>query len=354
MILAFLILAFAAGLLFDGMIYSGTLFAVFQDRTYSDEGLKRAEEFEPESSFTLLVRTGNRSFFQSVGDLSICGRREVRRHIYLYLTRDREYLKAAIARSGMYLPVINAIFRENRDLPRDLALLPLLESGFDPHAVSRSRALGLWQFIGGTSAILGLKADAWIDERRDVEKSTRAAILHLRMLYRHYGNWELALAAYNGGSGYITRAMEKTGRRGFWELLESGALRRETAEYVPRFAALLFIYHNLDLVNLDGEIHDGHSFATTELPVPSSVGMDDISRLSGTPLATLRKLNPELSTIQPPPYARLYTLRVPEAKASHPSPGSARPAGDISTWDRIGGPSALDILLTLDSHSPRL
>ena len=333
--LVFLCVGLPALFILESITFSGNLFSNFQDRTYNEEGLRRAMDSYPRVPLYSLPEQGERPFFAAVNDLSICKHREVRRFMYQYLTRDREYIKASILRSRQYLEIIHDIFESNNELPRELALLPLLESGFDPQAVSRSRAVGLWQFIRGTSAILGLKTDSWLDERRNVEKSTRAAILHLHSLYRRFGSWELALAAYNGGSGYIHRAMEKTGARTFWELHEKGALRQETAEYVPRFAALLVIYTNMDKLNLESEIPAYRPANTVRMSLPGSVSIERISRLSDTPMRTIRQYNPELNSAVTPPYYTTYNLKIPSRTRRNLMKKTAELTVSNIKWDNL-------------------
>ena len=136
-----------------------------------------------------------------------------------------------------YRRFVDASIRE-RGLPPELLVLPLLESRYSARAVSRSGASGLWQIMGNTSGALGLRSDEWLDERRDFWKATQAALRKLDDNHRQFGDWYLALAAYNCGSGCLRRLLAVSGTRDFWELRERGLLRRETAEYVPAFIAL--------------------------------------------------------------------------------------------------------------------
>ena len=311
-----LIMALGALMVFDSRLFSREVFSIFQDRIYSAEGQKKAEDFDPESEIFNFPKNDNKEFFKSLEDLSICRKKDVRKFIYLYLTGGREYIRGGIENASFYLPLIEEVFRRHNDLPRELMLLPLLESGFNPRAVSRSKAMGLWQFIKSTGNIMGLKDNRWVDERRDVEKSTGAALQHLRNLYSLYNNWELALAAYNGGAGYISRAMKKTGAKTFWELQKSGVLRDETSEYVSRFAALVIIYQNQKLFGLHREIRTRPLPETLTITAPRPVDINALSRRTGTPVELIRKLNPELKTRFTPDNDRDYTLRLPRKVVS--------------------------------------
>jgi membrane-bound lytic murein transglycosylase D len=128
------------------------------------------------------------------------------------------------------------IFSE-KGLPRELAYLPLVESGFNPHAYSHRRAAGLWQFMPRTAKKFGLKIDWWIDERRDPVKSTQAAARYLQYLYERFGSWPLALAAYNAGEGRVNNALDKVGESDFWSISATPHIKKETRDYVPSYIA---------------------------------------------------------------------------------------------------------------------
>ncbi len=296
-------------------LLSWGLINLFTDREFTAEGLEKAEAFNPDRDILFLPQIGGRDIFESSRDLSICRNREVRRHIYLYLTSKRPYLVRAIERSHLYEETIRKVFRENSDIPEELILLPLLESCFDPYAVSTSKAVGLWQIMDNTAGPLGLRTDRWIDERRDVEKSTAAAIRHLRTMHSLFGRWDLALAAYNGGAGYLKRTMESAGTGDYWRLIERGLLRQETSEYVPKFIALVLIYKNQRLFGIHEDITPPEKAETGRITLERPADLRDVARLGGEKVETIRKLNPELKTLITPPTMPRYRLLVPlEAK----------------------------------------
>ncbi|MFA9561436.1 MAG: lytic transglycosylase domain-containing protein, partial [Nitrospirota bacterium] len=142
-----------------------------------------------------------------------------------------------------YKEIVEPIFQEF-GLPTDLMYLSLVESGFNPRAFSRARASGPWQFMKATGRMYKLNVNWYVDERRDPIKSTVAAAHHLRDLYDRFGSWPLALAAYNAGSGKVSRAIRKTGSRDFWKIRRTWYIRRETKDYVPRFIAATLIAKN--------------------------------------------------------------------------------------------------------------
>ncbi|MDR3237238.1 MAG: transglycosylase SLT domain-containing protein [Spirochaetia bacterium] len=292
----------------DSRLYAWTLVDVITGREAAEDS------FDPENDILFLPQLGKKDFFESIDDLSIARKKDVRKFINLYLSKGRNYTIKGIERSVMYKEVIDAVFAENPDIPAGIACLPLLESGFNPRAVSRSKAVGLWQFMLNTADPLGLKNTRWVDDRRHIEKSTRAAVRHLRGLYRTFGSWELALAAYNGGGGHVRRSMDKAGTWNFWELLETDTLRTETSEYVPRFIALLIIYKNQELFGLSGLIKAAKPAEAGTVLITYSVPLSAVARLSGTHIDTVRSLNPDLIAEATPP-EHDYTIILPLEQA---------------------------------------
>ena len=155
-------------------------------------------------------------------------------------TRGRAIVARGLRRAGRYREMISRILREE-GVPQDLIYVAQAESAFEPLALSRARALGMWQFIAGSGARYGLDHTWWVDERRDPEKSTRAAARYLRDLYGMFGDWYLAMAAYNTGENNVMKAVERTGYADFWELYRRNALLKQTKNYVPIILALAII-----------------------------------------------------------------------------------------------------------------
>lgn len=166
--------------------------------------------------------------------IPIPDREEIKRYLSYYL-RNREFTERLLQRANHYLPIIRPVL-EKYGLPAELAMLPAIESAFNPFAVSRSGAAGLWQFIPSTARRYGLRVDNLVDERFDILKSTEAAALYLRDLYSTFRNWELTLASYNCGENCVWR---RTGGIDFWQT--QVFLPEETKNYVPNFFALLLI-----------------------------------------------------------------------------------------------------------------
>jgi len=153
----------------ETQLLSWGLFNLFADTQYTTEGMEKIESFDPDRDILYLPEIKDKDIFQAARDLSICRHNAVRRHIYLYLTKGRQYLIRAIENSYHYNDMIDEVMKKNHDLPEEIGLLPLLESCFNPQAVSSSKAVGLWQFVDNTARPLGLRHDRWIDERRHVK-----------------------------------------------------------------------------------------------------------------------------------------------------------------------------------------
>src|SRR5213593_4609371 len=240
-------------------------------------------------------------------DYSVAQNDDVRYFLDLFTSSRREIVETWMGRSGRYLAMIQEVFR-SQGLPTDLAFTAMIESGFDPRAVSNARAKGLWQFMAPTARGYGLRVDRWVDERLDPEKSTVAAAAYLRDLYRQFGSWELAHAAYNAGEGKVIRAIRVTGSSNFWNLTRTKHLRRETREYVPAIQAATLIGRDPDQY---GFTVGGDPWDDTErVTVPGSTDLRRLSTGAGLSLEMLRGLNPTLVRGITPPGAR-WDVRIP-------------------------------------------
>jgi len=214
-----------------------------------------------------------------------------------------------LRRSGRYVPMMKAVFRE-AGLPEDLVYLALIESGFNPYARSWKRAVGPWQFIESTARRYGLTVNWWEDERRDPEKATRAAARYLADLYGRFGAWDLAMAAYNGGEGRIGRAVRRTKTDDFWKLRDTRHIRRETKNYVPKYIAATMIARNPARYGFDGLRYDD-PLTYDEVRLETPIDLAVAARLAGVTVRDLKDLNPSLKRWATPPYRRGYVLRVP-------------------------------------------
>jgi membrane-bound lytic murein transglycosylase D len=233
---------------------------------------------------------------------------KVETHLRFFHTSIRERFEQWLIRLGRYKPTVDRIFSEF-NLPSDLVFLSLVESGFNPHAYSRARATGPWQFMKGTAKLYGLRVDDYVDERRDPIKSTVAAARYLRDLYDLFGAWPLAMAAYNAGEGKVLRALNKAQADSFSEIAGTKLLRRETREYVPRIMAATIIAKNPMAFGFSAAEPEPHEFE--EVAVPGALHFRDIERVAGISMSELRHLNPELRKDVTPPGEAGYQLKVP-------------------------------------------
>ena len=237
----------------------------------------------------------------------------IQAEIDLFTTgREKKFFIDSYRRSGRYRDYIVSELRK-AGVPEELSWLPLIESGFKVKALSRARALGLWQFIPSTGFKFGLKRDVFIDERLDPEKSTQAAITYLKELHQIFGDWTTALAAYNCGEGRVLRVIRGQNVNyldDFWDLFER--LPFETARYVPRFLATLHVLNNKERYGLDAVTVDP-PFQFEISTVAKQMHLRDIANTIGMDMAGLTELNPELRYKILP--RERYQLRVPTGKA---------------------------------------
>ncbi len=249
---------------------------------------------------------------------------------YFSTDRGRRLLISGLRRAGRYRALIHRIFDEE-GVPQELIFLAQAESGFLPRAVSRKKATGMWQFVLLRGREYGLKQSPYSDDRLDPEKATRAAARHLRDLYQRYGDWYLAMAAYNCGPGTVDKAVERTGYADFWELRKRNVLPKETANYLPIILAMTIMAKNpreygLEEVDADPAL----AFDLVEITAPTSLML--LADLAECPVSQIRELNPALLKNTAPAG---WQLRVPER---HRGDGAAhagdRPGGEAKRMAR--------------------
>ena len=232
----------------------------------------------------------------------------VQGHIRFFNVSIRNRFEQWLIRLSHYRPLVDSIFTEFQ-LPSDLIYLSLVESGFNPHAYSRARAAGPWQFMKGTAKVYGLRVDSYVDERRDPVKSTVAAARYLRDLYDLFGTWPLAMAAYNAGEGKVMRALHTAQAESFSDIAKTRLIRRETKEYVPRFMAATIIAKNPDRYGFPQNDVRPHQFE--EVVVRRPIHFKAIANVTGISYQELKVLNPELRRDATPPDDPEYRLKVP-------------------------------------------
>ena len=241
-------------------------------------------------------------------DLPVVMNDRVKKSIIYFQTVARDAFHKWLGRSTKYKPMYMKILKQY-GLPEDLIYLSLVESGYNPHAYSWARAMGLWQFISSTGRLYGLQRDWWIDERKDPEKATDAAARFLRDLYNQFGSWDLAMAAYNGGPGRVSKTIKKQKTIDFWKL----KLKRQTMDYVPLIYAATIIakepekYGFTDIEYEDEVVWD-------EVSIDRCLDLKVVAREIGCTFQELKDLNPEILRGYTPPNYKKYKLKIPVGK----------------------------------------
>ncbi len=269
--------------------------------------LSGADQFPPENEGLTLLPD------DMVFDFPVVENEKVRYYVDYYTGPARGTFTRWLQRSERYVPFMRKIFEEE-GLPQDLSYLALVESGFNDKAYSWAHAVGPWQFIESTGNHYGLSNDWWRDERRDFEKSTRAAAKFLSDLYDRFdGDWYLAVAAYNAGGGKISQAVRKYETRDFWELTRGSYLQPETKNYLPKLLAVLTIAKNPEeygFVDLDSLAPLDYDLVT----VSDVTDLDLVAKLCEVSYDEIKALNPELKRWCTPPGVDEYELRIPAGK----------------------------------------
>ena len=232
---------------------------------------------------------------------------------YYQKGRGRTTIEMGLERVGKYQPMIEQILKEE-GVPLDLIYLCQAESAFIPRALSRAKAKGMWQFIPARGKEYGLRQNWWIDERSDPEKSTRAAAKHLKDLYDEFGDWYLAMAAYNSGPGRVTRAMNRTGQNDFWKLVEKKALPKETINYIPTILALTIIGKNPEKYGFN--VAPARALETERVGVDKATDLRVIAETLDIPVQDLKDLNPHILRWTTPPNDSEFDLVLPKGYAT--------------------------------------
>ena len=261
------------------------------DFTY-EEVAERIEKMESEMDFELNDRVF--SFIQ------------------YFTVRNREYMKMVLARKEQYFPMYEETMKDY-GMPVEIQHLSIIESGLDPKIKSHMGAMGLWQFMPATGREYGMEVNPDIDDRMDPEKSTKAAAKYLKALYKMFGNWEVALAAYNCGPGNVRKAIRHSGGKNtFWGIYDY--LPKETRSYVPQFQAMLYILNHLEEHNLHLE-EPSYPMEYEQLNFDKTFQLKTLASLTEVCLKDLEKLNPSIKQGRIPESHRSMSIRIPKSKA---------------------------------------
>lgn len=246
-------------------------------------------------------------------DLPVTYNEKVSRWVAFFQHRGQKWFRDWLERATIYMPMIQHELKK-ANLPTDLAYMVMIESGFMPNAVSHASAVGPWQFIEATGKRYGLKNAYWLDERRDLKKSTLAAIRYLKDLHREFGSWYLVAASYNMGENGLRRQIKKHGTKDYWALIQKNALPKETQDYVPKILAAMLIskapnlygFRNLEKMNpLEYDV----------INVPGGTDLVDLAEHLSVTKKSLQDMNAELVLGYVPRNINSHYIRIPRGSS---------------------------------------
>ncbi len=262
------------------------------------------------SSKEPVLQLSNDSDTPLVFDIPVTYNKAVRFWIVYFQTTGRGWFKTWLERSSRYMPRIQSQLRR-AGLPQDLAYFAMIESGFSSHAVSQADAVGLWQFMEPTGNRYGLRTEWWLDERRDSEKSTKAAIGYISDLYRLFGSWYMVAASYNMGETRLKKLTKRYSTNNFWKLSELGVLPKETKNYVPKIIAAMLISKAPGLYGFrDLDYHSPQAYEY--FSAPPGTDILSLANYLGVSAQYMKDLNPELIHGYIPRTASAHQIRIPK------------------------------------------
>jgi len=277
-------------------------------------------------------------------DLPLMMTDQVAGYISYFSGRGRGVFERAFARSGRYHDMIVSTLKDE-GVPQDLIYLAQAESGFHPLAVSRVGARGIWQFMGSRARGYGLSHSMYVDDRQDPEKSTRAAARHLKDLYNQFGDWYLAMAAYNSGPGTVQAAVKRTGYADFWELYRRNVLPKETRNYVPIILAMTIVSKNLSQYGFDDvSMEESAKFDTVTIDYPVDLRL--VAQCVNSTAPELQELNPSLLRLTTPREGK-FDLHLPAGTKDSYDTAIASVPKDMRLWWRFHTVQPGDTLASL-------
>jgi len=290
------------------------------------EALRRAGNWSRSSNSSL-----NKNLFPDTNfsDFPIVINNQVQVYLELFQNQQKKSFAIWLSRSGKYLPMMQKELKD-AGLPEDLAYLAMIESGYNQKAYSKANASGLWQFIPGTGSQYNLRINKYIDERREAMKSTKAAVRFLSNLYDEFGDWHLAVAAYNAGPGKISKGLERYNVTDFWSLAENDYLAMETKRYVPKLIASIIIAKNPEKYGFkDVQLEEPYCYDTLE--VGPGLTFDAAALISNCDRKTIDLLNPELCSNKTPLNQSTHQIKIPAGSKDIASKNLSRLHQIVST-----------------------
>jgi membrane-bound lytic murein transglycosylase D len=277
-------------------------------------------------------------------DLPLMMTEQVAGYITYFSGHGRGVFERAYSRSGRYHDMIVSTLKAE-GVPQDLIYLAQAESGFHPLAVSRVGARGIWQFMASRGRGYGLHHNMWVDDRQDPEKSTRAAARHLKDLYNQFGDWYLAMAAYNSGPGTVQAAVKRTGYADFWELYNRNVLPKETRNYVPIILAVTIMTKNPSQYGLTDVVME-HAADYDTVTINYPVDLRLVAECINSTPADLQNLNPSLLRLTTPREGK-FDLRLPAGTKEQYETAIATIPADMRLWWRYHTVQSGDTLASL-------
>ena len=262
-------------------------------------------------------------------DFPVTINKQVQMYLNLFQNGQRKHFGRWLARSSKYLPFIQQELKK-AGLPQDLAYLAMIESGFNQRAYSRARAVGLWQFMRGTGKQYHLTIDRYVDERRNAEKSTQAAIEYLADLHNQFDDWYLAVAAYNAGPGKIRYGLKRYKAQDFWQLAKHRYLKLETKRYVPKLIASIIIAKEPEKYGFTNINYQTPTSYDT-LKVGPGMSLEAVALVSKTSSKQIKSLNLELRTGKTPPNRSSYQVKIPAGSKTIAQKNMSRLHSVVST-----------------------
>ncbi|MFD2571508.1 LysM peptidoglycan-binding domain-containing protein [Spirosoma soli] len=284
------------------------------------------QEIKPKTADTTIVRKDTIAVVPTVPDSLLRERlvklqktiplnyhKSVQAYVDYFTFRKASATKLMLERMPLFFPLYEKMLAQY-ELPDELKFLSIVESALNPRAISHAGAGGLWQIMPGTGRDLKLYQDDYVDERMDPVKATEAACKYLRDLYNIFGDWELAMAAYNCGPGAVKRAMRRSGGDSFYTIYD--ALPKETRGYVPQFVAFTYLMHYANDHGIFAENYE-YPIQHDTIHITGYFNLESFAKHSSMPLADLQKMNPAITTTILPEYTNRYPLRVPRQQYAY-------------------------------------
>ena len=253
-------------------------------------------------------QTGKTDHF--IFDLPVTYNKKVSRWIAFFQENGKGFFRDWLEKSSKYMPTIQNELKK-AGLPMDLAYMVMIESGFSSSAVSSAQAVGPWQFISATGKNYGLHQNYWLDERRDLTKSTKAAINYMKDLYQEFGSWYLVAASYNMGEGGLRRQIKKHGTKDYWELVRKQALPQETQDYVPKILAAMMISKAPNLYGFRN-LEPMSPLQTESVVAPANTDLESLADYLSVTRKSIKDINAELVLGYVPKSVSGHTIRIPK------------------------------------------